>query len=58
MAVCEAGKLGKEGDVWEWTSTEVSTEEGNFKALCGPMDRRSRIAGSRARSARQGASDF
>jgi len=38
MAVCEAGKLGKEGDVWEWTSTEVSTEEGNFKALCGPMD--------------------
>jgi len=38
MAVCEAGKLGKEGDVWEWTSTEVPTEEGNFKALCGPMD--------------------
>ena len=38
MAACETGKLGKEGDVWEWTSTEVPTEEGNFKALCGPMD--------------------
>ncbi len=38
LAVCEAGKLGKEGDVWEWTSTEMPTEEGAFKALCGPMD--------------------
>jgi len=38
MAVCEAGKLEKYGDVWEWTSTEVPTVEGTFKALCGPMD--------------------
>ncbi len=38
MAVCETGKLSKGGDVWEWTSTEVPTEEGTFKALCGPMD--------------------
>jgi len=37
MGVCEAGKLQKDGDVWEWTSTEVSTEEGPFKALCGPL---------------------
>ena len=38
LAVCEAGELGKEGDVWEWTSSDVATEEGTFKALCGPMD--------------------
>jgi formylglycine-generating enzyme required for sulfatase activity len=36
MGLCEAGKLEKQGDVWEWTSTEVPTEEGPFKALCGP----------------------
>ncbi|HEX9879601.1 MAG TPA: SUMF1/EgtB/PvdO family nonheme iron enzyme [Candidatus Binatia bacterium] len=39
MAACEAGELGKAGDVWEWTSTEVSggaNEPGGFKALCGP----------------------
>ncbi len=38
LAMCEAGTLGKEGDVWEWTSTDIPTEEGTFKALCGPMD--------------------
>jgi formylglycine-generating enzyme required for sulfatase activity len=30
---CEAGKLKKRGNVWEWTSTEV---DAGFKALCGP----------------------
>ena len=38
LAVCEGGNLGKAGDVWEWTSTEIPTEEGTFMALCGPMD--------------------
>lgn len=37
QGVCEAGKLQKGGDIWEWTSTEVPTEEGPFKSLCGPM---------------------
>jgi hypothetical protein len=37
MGVCEAGKLEKQGDVWEWTSTEVATEESPVKSLCGPM---------------------
>ena len=37
MSACQAGKLEKRGDVWEWTSTEVTTELGTFKALCGPM---------------------
>lgn len=39
QAACEAGDLEKAGDVWEWTSTEVSggvEEPGVFKALCGP----------------------
>ncbi len=36
-AVCEAGDLEKQGDIWEWTSTDVPTELGTAKALCGPM---------------------
>ncbi|MCZ6626581.1 MAG: SUMF1/EgtB/PvdO family nonheme iron enzyme [Deltaproteobacteria bacterium] len=36
MAVCQAGRLEKQGDVWEWTSTDVPAEMGTFKALCGP----------------------
>jgi Sulfatase-modifying factor enzyme 1 len=32
---CEAGKLKKRADVWEWTSTDVDM---GFKALCGPSD--------------------
>ncbi|MFQ5850278.1 MAG: SUMF1/EgtB/PvdO family nonheme iron enzyme [Candidatus Binatia bacterium] len=36
-SVCQAGRLEKEGDIWEWTSTEVPTDLGTFKALCGPM---------------------
>lgn len=38
MGVCQAGKLLKRGDVWEWTSTDVQTDSGTFKALCGPKD--------------------
>ena len=38
MGSCKAGTLGKIGDVWEWTSTQVTGEDGGFIALCGPMD--------------------
>jgi formylglycine-generating enzyme required for sulfatase activity len=38
MKSCQAGTLDKKGDVWEWTSTEVSTDSGIFMALCGPKD--------------------
>lgn len=38
MVSCEAGELGKIGNVWEWTSTEVALEGENFIALCGPLD--------------------
>ena len=33
---CEAGKLKKRGNVWEWTSTDVDMGGETFKALCGP----------------------
>lgn len=36
MAICETGKLKKIGNIWEWTSTDVATELGTAKALCGP----------------------
>ena len=35
---CEAGKLKKRGNVWEWTSTDVDMERQTFNALCGPSD--------------------
>lgn len=38
MKSCQAGTLDKKGDVWEWTSTEVSADGGIFMALCGPRD--------------------
>ncbi len=38
LGACEAGNLGKIGDVWEWTSIQVTGEGGNFIALCGPMN--------------------
>jgi len=34
---CTAGKLQKRSDIWEWTNTEAGTDDGSFKALCGPM---------------------
>ncbi|MDE0033973.1 MAG: SUMF1/EgtB/PvdO family nonheme iron enzyme [Deltaproteobacteria bacterium] len=37
QAACNSGKLPKQGDIWEWTSTEVGAEGDSFKALCGPM---------------------
>lgn len=37
-ATCEAGKLKKKGDVWEWTSTEVNVGGENYLALCGPAN--------------------
>jgi len=33
---CEAGKLNKLGDIWEWTSTDVDVGGQTYKALCGP----------------------
>lgn len=36
MGACQAGRLEKRGDVWEWTSTDIPTEFGTLKALCGP----------------------
>lgn len=36
LSACSDNKLTKRGDIWEWTSTEVQTDEGPFKALCGP----------------------
>jgi len=37
VALCTDNKLTKRGDIWEWTSTEVGTDDDSFKALCGPM---------------------
>jgi formylglycine-generating enzyme required for sulfatase activity len=34
-ATCEAGKLKKRGDIWEWTSTDVDMGGQTYKALCG-----------------------
>ena len=36
LAACTDNELTKRGDIWEWTSTQIDTEEGPFKALCGP----------------------
>jgi formylglycine-generating enzyme required for sulfatase activity len=35
---CEAGKLKKRGDIWEWTSTDVDMGGQTYKALCGPAN--------------------
>jgi len=37
-STCQAGKLKKRGNIWEWTSTEVDMGRQAFKALCGPSD--------------------
>ena len=37
LSACNGGKLNKNGDIWEWTSTDVGEEGDVFKALCGPM---------------------
>ncbi len=34
--LCRVGKIKKQGDIWEWTSTDVSMGNETFKALCGP----------------------
>lgn len=35
---CEAGKLNKRGDIWEWTSTDINIGAETYKALCGPAN--------------------
>jgi formylglycine-generating enzyme required for sulfatase activity len=37
-STCEAGKLKKRGDIWEWTSTDVDHGGQTYKALCGPSN--------------------
>jgi formylglycine-generating enzyme required for sulfatase activity len=37
-STCEAGKLNKRGDIWEWTSTDVDVGGQTYKALCGPAN--------------------
>ena len=37
-STCEAGKLEKRGDIWEWTSTDVDISGQAYKALCGPAN--------------------
>ena len=37
-STCEAGKLKKRGDIWEWTSTDVDMAGQTYKALCGPAN--------------------
>jgi formylglycine-generating enzyme required for sulfatase activity len=37
-STCEAGKLKKRGDVWEWTSTDIDQGGQTYKALCGPAN--------------------
>lgn len=37
-STCEAGKLAKRGDIWEWTSTDVDMGGQIYKALCGPAN--------------------
>lgn len=37
LAACNGGNLTKDGDIWEWTSTEVGAGGDSFKALCGPL---------------------
>lgn len=36
-ALCRVGNIKKQGDIWEWTSTDVAMGQETFKALCGPM---------------------
>ncbi len=38
QSTCEAGKLKKLGDIWEWTSTDVDVGGQTYKALCGPSN--------------------
>jgi formylglycine-generating enzyme required for sulfatase activity len=38
ISVCKAGQLKKRGDIWEWTSTDVSDGGQTYKALCGPSN--------------------
>jgi len=38
QSTCEAGRLKKRGDIWEWTATDVETGGQPFKALCGPAN--------------------
>jgi hypothetical protein len=38
QSTCALGKLGKRGDVWEWTSTDVEMAGETYKALCGPSN--------------------
>ncbi len=35
-STCEAGKLKKRGDVWEWTSTDVDQGGQTYKASMRP----------------------
>ena len=37
LAACRSGDFTKQGDIWEWTATEVGAEGDSFKALCGPL---------------------
>jgi formylglycine-generating enzyme required for sulfatase activity len=37
-STCEAGKLNKRGDIWEWTSTDIEIGGQTYKALCGPAN--------------------
>jgi formylglycine-generating enzyme required for sulfatase activity len=37
-STCEAGKLKKRGDIWEWTSTNVDIGGQTYIALCGPAN--------------------
>ena len=37
-STCEAGKLKKRGDIWEWPSTDVDMGGQTYKALCGPAN--------------------
>jgi Sulfatase-modifying factor enzyme 1 len=37
-SACDAGKLKKRGNVWEWTSTDIETGDERFKLLCGPSN--------------------
>ena len=38
QSTCQAGKLTKRGDIWEWTSTDVDMGGQIYKALCGPAN--------------------
>jgi formylglycine-generating enzyme required for sulfatase activity len=38
QSTCQAGKLKKRGDIWEWTSTDIDIGGQTYKALCGPAN--------------------